>query len=115
MWTELVENPKALAEFENGPALDSVFVMKMELNRDGPTVTLSIGIIDYPKNPPARWLLAEANAVTIDLQAVGVTNFQCSGWATENATSLSITREATGKIHMNCTQGSLALESNSTT
>ena len=98
MWTEELENPKALEMFMPEPSLEGIIMNSISLERNGPTVTMSIQAREYPANPPAKWRLQEHNAVTIELQAMGVELFEIHGWTTENLVSIWIDRLPSRKL-----------------
>jgi hypothetical protein len=100
MWTELLENPRALEMFQPEPLLEGVSLNKLLLDRDGPTVTMMIQIREYPANPPAKWRGERHNAVMIELQAMGVGQIELLGWTVDNRLSLAIRRLPEGNLRI---------------
>jgi hypothetical protein len=98
MWTEALENPKALEMFNPEPLLKGVTLGKLLLDRDGPTATITIQIKEYPTNPPVKWRVRQYNAVTIELQAMAIEDIRILGWTTENQVSISIKRLPEGGL-----------------
>lgn len=98
MWTEVLENPKAIEMFNPGPSLECVTLSKLLLDRDGPTATMTIQVRDYPANPPAKWRVQQHNAVMIEVQAMGLEHIKVLGWTTANQVSISIKRLPEGKL-----------------
>jgi Immunity protein 50 len=100
MWTDLLENPKALEMFRPEPSLECVVLTKLLVDRDGPTARMSIQAREYPEEPPARWRMQGDNAVIIELEAMGVDHIKLEGWDTENLVSISINRLPDGKLNL---------------
>ena len=92
-WLEAVENPEAVTGlFEHAPSLENVEITTVELNRDGPTLTLSILLREYPTHPPARWQREGSNAAALRLQMIGVESLTFEGWTTENRATITLER-----------------------
>lgn len=96
-WFELTENPKAITSlFERPPSLEAVEVMRIKIDRDGPTIELTLGLNEYPTSKPARWKQSDANAATLNLQLVGVTSIEHVGWSTTNNAAVNMQRIDSG-------------------
>jgi len=78
--------------FDREPSLEAATLTKLLIDRDGPTVTISMQIRDYPSDPPARWRMHQHNAVMIEVQAMGVEDVSIAGWSTDNKVSILVER-----------------------
>jgi hypothetical protein len=110
LWTELLENEKALGMFTSEPSLDGVVLSRLVLDREGPTVTMMVQMRDYPAFPPPKWRLEEHNAVLIELQAMAVNHVVAHGWTSENRVSISIERIADGNLQIRAFGEALEIE-----
>ncbi|MBY0503852.1 MAG: immunity 50 family protein [Bryobacteraceae bacterium] len=100
MWSSVIENPRAIEMFQQEPSLENITLSTLLLEHEGPTVTMVVQLRDYPASPPAKWRLQDNNAVTMDLQALGVEQITLSGWSTENQVSILIERAAGGQLRL---------------
>jgi hypothetical protein len=90
-WLELAENPEAVKSlFETVPSLIDVEIVRIVVERDGPTVEIHAALDEAPTKPSRRSHESGANAVTLKLQLLGVTGFSLEGWATENRAAIDI-------------------------
>jgi hypothetical protein len=117
-WIDFVENPDAVGGiFEAAPSLSNVEVTSLSIDRDGPALGVSVAVGMFPKTPPSRWPKS-ANAVTIQLELIGVSGFSLSGWSTENIATITIQRRPNGlemlisgkTIELNCRCGWLRIK-----
>jgi hypothetical protein len=93
MWTPLLENPEAITSlYAEEPSLTSIRLMSIELLEDGPTVRLNLDLHDYPLRPPARWSRINANAVTMVLELLAVSEISINGWSSDNVISCELRR-----------------------
>jgi len=100
-WLEIAENPEAVSSlFDTPPCLQGVEVFAVNIDRDGPTVELKIALSEYPKAPPARWRMIEANAVVMTLQLMAVAQIEIQGWSTTNRADIEIARSGEGHLQV---------------
>jgi hypothetical protein len=106
-WRELTTNPEAIASAfgETDPSLDDVRLMKAELSEDGPTLNLSLALNDYPRNPPARWKREANNAVSIQLQCMGLVSLSFSRHSGDSRVSCEIGKSEGGSLQIRITGG----------
>jgi hypothetical protein len=98
-WLEAIENPEAVTSlFDRAPSLESVEITTLDLDRDGPTLTLSVLLRDYPVRPPTRWQRSGFNTAAIRLQMLGVENVMLEGWSTENRATITVERDLGGLL-----------------
>jgi hypothetical protein len=98
-WLDTLENPDAVTSlFDVAPSLDNVDVTTLDLDRSGPTLTLSVLLREYPTRPPARWLRSGFNAAAIRLQILGVEALTLDGWSTENRVAITVERSPKGLL-----------------
>lgn len=110
MWTQLLENPSALGMFAAEPSLEDVLLNHLVLDREGPTVTITVQLRDYPDKPPAKWHAQKHNAVTTDLQALGVEHLLVRGWTVDNLVSIAIERLPNKKLKIRVSSKSVGIE-----
>jgi len=99
-WLDLVENPQAISSIYNhAPSLEQLEIMSVKLDREGPTVELTLALREFPTPSPKRWPL-EANAVTVHLQLMGVQSLEILGWSTTNTAAVELERTDAGAIRV---------------
>ncbi len=103
MWTQFLENPKALSPFDTPPSLERVRVTSITLHEDGPTISVGLALDEFPASPPARWAPRGANAVVMHLQLMAAEDLSIAGWTNENFAAILLGRAPTGKIHFEAT------------
>jgi hypothetical protein len=92
-WHEYLQNPEAVSQlYGASPDLDLIELTNIELERDGPTVTLSIVLPIFPKNPPVKWSRSGFNSVTMRLRLFAVTSYCQDGWNTDNVAHFNVAR-----------------------
>ncbi len=100
MWFEALDNADAIHSlYDSLPTLKSVWVSKIELQQDGPTVSLHIMIRDLPNHPPKRWS-KPYNAVTFKMLLLGANELKIEGWDTANVADVLLQRNETGTIQV---------------
>ena len=89
-WIDQVEKPDEFIRnlFPVAPSLERLRVLEVTLHEDGPSVSLRCNLNDFPKQPPAKWIKAEANRVQITLSCFGVRRLKIDGWGTNNLVSI---------------------------
>ena len=94
MWIDELENPEAVRKvFETAPTLDNVEITSVTMDREGPTVVLTIALKEVPSKSSPKWQRMGMNAVTLSLQLLAVENLSLEGWATHIIVKVDITRE----------------------
>ena len=119
-WQNLLENPEAIASlFDGAPSLENVDIASITMDHDGPTVTLSILLRDFPNKPSPRRKTTGVNAVAMRLQLLGLESLTIEGWSILNRATINIERRdadriqlaAVGqKLRLKCTCGWLRVE-----
>lgn len=100
-WIDSLENPEAVKSvFGITPSLDSIDLILITMNRDGPTVTLNIALNETPSTSSAKWQKIGANAVTLDLQLLAVETLSVDGWSSDTNVKLKIDQSDDGKIRV---------------
>lgn len=113
MWTELIENPKAItAIFSAIPSLDQVQLLRITLSRDGPTVDLAIALNEYPENPSPRWEKSQSNAVVLEIQLMGISALSIEGWSLDNVVTLKLERRESGQLQLEAIDSTLRFKCN---
>jgi hypothetical protein len=110
MWAEFLESPKAVEMFNPEPSLDNVRLSALLLDHNGPAVTMTIQVRDYPVNPPVKWRIQQYNTVTIEVQGVGLEQITMAGWAVDNLVSMVINRLPEGKLSLHATGQATEIE-----
>ena len=87
-------NPEAIASAfgEVDPSLSDVRLTKAELSEGGPTLNLSLALNDYPANPPIRRKREANNAVSIQLQCMGLVGLSLSRLSGDSTVSCEISK-----------------------
>lgn len=99
IWTELVENPQAIFSiFQTAPSLDGVDIASVTLDYNGPAVSLSVLLDEYPTKPSIKWQRNTANAVALDIQLLAVEDLAVRGWRNENKVTFRFKRLDSGRI-----------------
>ena len=93
-WIDELENPQAIRTiYPDGPALAGVELMAVNIDRDGPTVILTIGLNEMPPQIPSKWKTENANALIIKLQLLAVAGLSVDRWSTVNVVDIVLRRE----------------------
>ncbi len=101
MWLDLLENPQAISTlFGSAPSLDGVEIISTKLDRDGPTVDLSVALNEYPAHIPTKWRSLEADAVVLVLQLMALESLHIEGWSTTNRANISIVRRSGSQLEL---------------
>ncbi|MGW6395867.1 Imm50 family immunity protein [Streptomyces sp. NPDC055103] len=84
-WTSLLSNPLAIERIYDGnpPELVSVPLHAVDLNREGPTLSLRFDMPTFPENPPKKWAAQGFNTVQVTLTLGGVRNVSLSGFTAD--------------------------------
>lgn len=91
-WRHFTVNPEALATCFNqfDPDLSKVRLMKLELIEEGPTLSVKLGLDEYPSTPPVRWRSKRYNAVSLELQFMAVRSLRIEGILNNESVALSL-------------------------
>ncbi|MEU3425893.1 Imm50 family immunity protein [Streptomyces gardneri] len=92
-WTSLLSNPLAIERVYDGnpPELVSVPLHAIDLNREGPTLSLRFDMPTFPESPPKKWTAQGFNAVQVTLTLGGVRNVSFSGFTTSPVVEMTLT------------------------
>lgn len=103
-WVDLLLDSRGIrAVFGDlDPALDSVDLHEVRLDRQGGSLLLSLDLADYPAVPPRKWVAQEANTVRVELELSPILAVTIAGWGTELGAHLEIVRNAEGQIELTC-------------
>ncbi|GAA1700347.1 hypothetical protein GCM10009745_53930 [Kribbella yunnanensis] len=81
-WIAALSNPKPILAVYGGalPSLDRVYVQELTLSPNGPALVVRLDVMEFPVDPPAKWVRDEMNVVQLELtfgalQSVKVTHF----------------------------------------
>ncbi|EJM98158.1 hypothetical protein PMI41_04917 [Phyllobacterium sp. YR531] len=56
MWWDYVENPLYLKSiYDSAPSLDRVEIIKLDFDREGPSLLLTFSTEFLPSHPPVKW------------------------------------------------------------
>jgi hypothetical protein len=79
-WLEYVENPKAITHlYDEVPPLVGVEVLRLALDRDGPTLTFFMDLPRFADHRPARWE-PSSNTVQLAMDFYGVEELRIAGF-----------------------------------
>jgi len=110
-WQNLLENPEAITNlFESAPNLEDVEIASITMDREGPTVALSILLRDYPTKPSSRWKSNGVNAVALRLQLLGVGSLAIEGWSISNRATITLDRDDADQIQVRAAGQNLQLK-----
>ncbi|MDV5146879.1 Imm50 family immunity protein [Streptomyces sp. SBC-4] len=92
-WASLLSNPWAIKRVYDGnpPELVSVPLHAVDLNREGPTLSLRFDMPIFPENPPKKWTAQGFDAVQVTLTLGGVRNVSFSGFTTSPVVEITLT------------------------
>jgi hypothetical protein len=103
-WLELAENPEAVkSTFETAPSLIDVEIVRIVVERDGPTLEIDAALNEAPTKLSHRLEKTAANAVTLRLQLLGVVSLSLNGWDNENRAAIEIVPGVSAKIEVSVT------------
>jgi Immunity protein 50 len=109
-WLDFAENPDAIrSTFDTTPSLVDVEVMRVIIEREGPTVEINTTLNEPPTRLSKRLDRSGANAVTVKLQFLGVQSLSLHGWASENRANVEIRPGISAKIGVNVTGTTMRL------
>lgn len=110
-WLDEVGDTDFLARLfkQKAPSLNDVEVHEIALHRDGPSLTLTFDLPDFPTDVPAAWHAAGYNTIQLTLVAIGLRSVVMSGWATDVRGDLRISSDDVHgmRIHFDCESISL--------
>jgi hypothetical protein len=119
-WSKLLENPQAVTNlFDSGPSLEDVEITSLTMERDGPTIAMSILLREFPTKPSPRWKRNGVNAVLMRLQLLQVESITVEGWSILNRATITLdrgnadqvqVRAAGQKLRLKCTCGWLRVD-----
>jgi hypothetical protein len=110
-WQNLLENPEVITNlFDNAPSLEDVEIASITMDREGPTIALSILLRDYPTKPSRRWKTSGVNAVALHLQLLGVGSIAIEGWSISNRATVTLERDDADQIRVHAAGENLRFE-----
>ncbi|RLV08677.1 hypothetical protein CTZ27_07840 [Streptomyces griseocarneus] len=82
MWTEFLVDPRGIEGVYSGrpPALESVCLHEVELDREGPALRLRFDLADFPADPPKKWAALGHDTVQIELSLGGLRDVALEGF-----------------------------------
>lgn len=90
-WYDLAQNPEALRSLYPGsPELSSISLFAVELDREGPAVSLRFDLDRFPGVPPARWRGQPFNRAQATVQFFDVADCVITRWSRDNPCRLEI-------------------------
>lgn len=102
-WHDLTLNPSYIMSFYSSPpTLSRVEIFKISLNRDGPTLTLTLDGIALPDNPPLKWHNHEYNKAQLALDFFDISAIELSKWGRNNIVDIVVAEDSDRRILVNC-------------
>ncbi|MFY0575471.1 Imm50 family immunity protein [Cystobacter fuscus] len=102
-WIDSIGGAEFLRKlFSQPPSLHGVRVIDFGLQQDGPRVLISFDLNEYPDEPPAKWVQAQANRVQIRLMGIGVRELELRGWSANNIADIKVTAAAPDAVALIC-------------
>ncbi|MCC7423269.1 MAG: hypothetical protein IT428_23585 [Planctomycetaceae bacterium] len=96
-WADsLVDRRIIDAFYSTPPSLCRVNLHAINMNRDGPTVTLRFDLSTYPDRVPPKWVARQCNTAHLTLRLLAVKSLQIEGWDTEIVGDIDIVKDAHG-------------------
>ncbi len=96
-WIELLSNPTPIvAVMKLVPRLEYVRLHEIILHQDGPDVLLRLDLLEYPEDPPKKWVAGQYDTAQLSLRLGRVTEIRLSGWSLDNIVDLEIVRITSG-------------------
>jgi hypothetical protein len=112
-WTRHADrNEFFLQLFPDSPSLRDVRVLELGLHEDGPALSMTVNLNDFPTSPPAKWKEQSANRVQVRLVFFAMTSVQLTGWGTNNVCDIEIEKRD-GRIRVNAAGGAWKLTAES--
>jgi hypothetical protein len=96
MWLDGVDNGRRLVEvFGNDavPSIESVYLMEVKLQEDGPQLQLRFDLKTFPSQPPADWVAKKANMVQVTLMLGQLRLVEIHGFGRENHVRMTLQNE----------------------
>lgn len=91
------------------PVLNEVDIHEIVFNRDGPTISITLNLNEYPINPPQKWVDQKFNTVQIKIALIDIEEVELSGWISTTYIACIDINKIDGKITLNLTGGDLNL------
>ena len=93
-WIDLTTNPIGLREIFHGdpPPLVGVSVFGVAVDREGPSLRVTLDLPDYPSDPPVKWKRSGFNTVQLGLLFGGVAELSLTGISTEVIADIAMKR-----------------------
>jgi hypothetical protein len=94
-WTEFLTDSRPIrAIYGDGlPSLRNLALHELSRHRDGPHVTLSADLQEFPASPPRKWREQRFNTVNIKLTFESVTSVNIFGIDSDSQVSVEVSRE----------------------
>jgi hypothetical protein len=97
-WITLVRNPKAIAHlYDEVPPLNGMEVLRVHLDRDGPTLTLDMDFPQFVDHLPTRWE-KQSNSIQVVLRFDDIRDFQMTGFSINPVFDFSIRQISDGLL-----------------
>jgi hypothetical protein len=111
VWTENLVEATALEAIygRDTPSLEGINLHGIDIQRDGPRVTLRFDLREFPKQPPKKWEISRFNRVQLRLLAVGVSELQINGLQSSCILDLNITEEK-GAIRLSADSDAMKID-----
>lgn len=91
------------------PDLNEVDIHEVTFNRDGPTISITLNLNEYPINPPQKWVVQKFNTVQIKIALIDIEEVELSGWINTTYIARVDINKIDEKITLNLTSGDLKL------
>lgn len=90
-WVDHLANPGMVDRvYSVPPDLVEVDLFSVDLNREGPYLTLRFNLPTYADKPLDEWVAGQANTVQAHLGFFGVKDLVMSGWADTNVVAVEL-------------------------
>lgn len=99
MWLKDVMNEMVVScTYGGGLPLNPLYVQRLSLNENGPTLNVSADLPAYPDSPPEKWARQGYNSCLIELNFIGVGDLAITGFSTSNVCTLTTERKSDSEI-----------------
>ena len=91
------------------PDLNEVDIHEIVFNRDGPTISITLNLNEYPINPPQKWVDQKFNTVQVKIALIDIEGVELSGWINTTYIARVDINKTDEKITLNLTSDDLKL------
>lgn len=100
-WYDFAENAAGIISvYKDQELFNDVDIKEMIFSRNGPTLTISLDLRQYPINPPQKWKKDDLNTVSLELCFIEVSDVLSLNWKTSNPSRVLIERNEVLNVHL---------------